>query len=141
MRARIDPARSLQMALVKSKDTKPENVVRALVSSLGIKFSIDAPLLNARPDLIFARRKKAIFVHGCFWHQHKKARCWRSRVPKTRQDFWVPKLEANVRRDMAQVRKLRRAGWSVLTVWECETSPTKLPTLKKRLGLFLQRKS
>jgi DNA mismatch endonuclease, patch repair protein len=134
---KIDPARSAQMALVRGKDTKPEIIVRALVDQLGIRYHRHIIHLPGQPDLCFLRRKKAIFVHGCFWHQHQNLTCWRSRIPKTRQEFWIPKLKANQIRDRRQIRELRKVGWKSLVVWECQTIKSKQLLLKKRIQRFL----
>jgi DNA mismatch endonuclease, patch repair protein len=125
------------MALVRSKDTKPELVVRKIVDQLRFKYQINSRELPGTPDLSFVRRKKAIFVHGCFWHQHQSSMCWRSRFPKTRQEFWIPKLKANQIRDRRQIRELRKNGWESLVVWECQTIKSKQLVLAKRIQRFL----
>ena len=135
--SRVDPARSAQMALVRGKDTKPELVVRAIVDQLRFKYQVNTREVRGTPDLSFGRRRKVIFIHGCFWHQHQDSKCWRSRVPKTRQEFWLPKLTANQIRDRRQIRELRKNGWQVLVVWECQTIKSKQPALTKRIQYFL----
>jgi len=125
------------MALVRGKDTKPELVVRAIVDQLRFKYQVNTREVRGTPDLSFGRRRKVIFVHGCFWHQHQDSKCWRSRVPKTRQEFWLPKLTANQIRDRRQIRELRKNGWQVLVVWECQTIKSKQPALTKRIQYFL----
>ena len=134
---KVDPARSAQMALVRGKDTKPELVVRKIVDQLRFKYQTNSRELRGSPDLSFARRKKAIFVHGCFWHQHQSSTCWRSRIPKTRGEFWLPKLKANQIRDRKQIRELRKNGWQTLVVWECQTIKSKQTSLTKRIQRFL----
>jgi DNA mismatch endonuclease (patch repair protein) len=134
---RVDPARSAQMALVRSKGTKPELVVRKIVDVLRVIYQINSKEIRGSPDLSFVRRKKAIFVHGCFWHQHQNSTCWRSRIPKSRQEFWLPKLEANQVRDRKQIRELRKSGWQVLVVWECQTIKSKQAALTRRIQHFL----
>jgi DNA mismatch endonuclease (patch repair protein) len=109
-----DPARSRQMALVKGKNTKPEIVVRRLVHALGFRFRLHRRDLPGAPDLVFPGRRKVIFVHGCFWHRHDDPSCWRSRLPKTRQEFWAPKLAGNVERDQRTNAALGAAGWATL---------------------------
>jgi DNA mismatch endonuclease (patch repair protein) len=136
--AKIDPARSAQMALVRGKNTKPEIIVRRLLDSAAQKYTIHDRKLPGQPDIVFSRRRKAIFVHGCFWHQHQKNTCWRSRIPKSRKHFWIPKLDSNARRDRKHLRELRRAGWKVLIVWECETTATRRARLNARLQRFLK---
>lgn len=115
----LTPAeRSARMALVRAKDTKPELVVRHLVHGMGYRYRLHRRDLPGTPDLVFPGRSKVIFIHGCFWHRH--ARCALARLPKSRGDFWLPKLTANAERDARNVRALRRLGWSVLTIWECQ---------------------
>ena len=111
--------RSERMSRVRSKDTKPELAVRRLTHSLGYRYRLHNHKLPGCPDLVFASRKKVIFVHGCFWHRHP--RCKNTRWPKSRLDFWKPKLEANRKRDLSNQRKLRGIGWEYLVVWGCET--------------------
>jgi DNA mismatch endonuclease, patch repair protein len=110
--------RSEVMARVRSKNTRPEMVVRKLVFALGYRYRLHKRNLPGCPDLVFAPRGKVIFVHGCFWHRH--SRCNLARLPKSRIDFWVPKLEGNRRRDERNKRALAREGWKVLTIWECQ---------------------
>lgn len=136
-RSGIDPARSVQMALVRDRNTKPELAVREIVDRLRFKYQQNYKELPGTPDLSFARRRKVIFVHGCFWHQHQSSTCWRSRLPKTRQEFWLPKLRANQIRDRKQIRELGKDGWKVLVVWECQTIKSKRTALSKRIQRFL----
>lgn len=110
--------RSRVMALVKGKNTGPEMLVRRLVHGAGYRYRLHAATLPGKPDLVFASRRKVIFVHGCFWHRHDQ--CGLARVPKTNQDFWTEKFEGNKARDSANYRRLREMGWGVLVVWECE---------------------
>jgi DNA mismatch endonuclease, patch repair protein len=110
--------RSERMSRVRARDTKPEMTVRKLVFSLGYRYRLHDRKLPGTPDLVFASRRKAIFVHGCFWHRH--AGCPNTRWPKSKLRFWVPKLTENRARDIKKLRKLRRLGWGVLVVWECE---------------------
>jgi DNA mismatch endonuclease (patch repair protein) len=110
--------RSEIMARVRAKDTRPEMLVRKLVFALGYRYRLHDRKLPGCPDLVFKRRGKVIFVHGCFWHRHDG--CALARLPKSRQDFWVPKLEANAERDRRNERALARDGWKVFTVWECQ---------------------
>ena len=115
----VDQAkRSLIMAAVHSKDTKPEMVVRKLVFGLGYRYRLHVATLPGKPDLVFPGRRKAIFVHGCFWHRHTNCRYATS--PKSRVEFWEAKFTANVARDRRTNRELRKLGWSVLTVWQCQ---------------------
>ena len=136
-RTEIDPARSAQMALVRGKDTKPEMVVRRLVHALGLRYRLHRKDLPGTPDIVLPRLWKAIEVRGCFWHQHPDRSCWRSRLPKTRLEFWVPKLEGNVARDHTNEAALRELGWDLLVIWECEAAPARREGLEQRLRAFL----
>ncbi|MBX9461364.1 MAG: DNA mismatch endonuclease Vsr [Aquamicrobium sp.] len=133
-----DPVRSAQMALVRDKDTKPEMVVRRLVHSFGYRFRLHRNDLPGKPDIVLPRHRIAIEVRGCFWHQHPDPSCWRSRLPKTRPEFWLPKLTGNVARDRTNEAALKNLGWELLVVWECETVPTRRKKLKQQLWEFLQ---
>jgi DNA mismatch endonuclease (patch repair protein) len=106
------------MARVRSKNSRPELFVRKLVFALGYRYRLHAKDLPGHPDIVFRRLRKVIFVHGCFWHRH--AACAFGRLPKSRMDFWVPKLEGNKKRDDRNKRALQRQGWKVLTIWECQ---------------------
>ena len=107
------------MARVKGKHTKPEIAVRRALHRLGYRFRLHRSDLAGRPDIVLPKYKTAIFVHGCFWHRHPN--CSKASMPKTRIDFWRDKFEANVARDRRNAEALEAAGWTVLTVWECET--------------------
>jgi DNA mismatch endonuclease (patch repair protein) len=109
--------RSALMSRIRSKDTKPEMIVRRLVFSMGYRYRLHRPDLPGKPDLVFPGKKKVIFVHGCFWHAHS---CKRGFKPKTNVEFWEKKLDANRTRDAYNVCRLREMGWDALTVWECE---------------------
>src|SRR6266850_2277211 len=116
---RLSPEkRSWLMSRVRAKNTRPEHVVRTCVSGAGIRYRLHVANLPGKPDLVFHRRKKVIFVHGCFWHMHKG--CGKAGVPKTNRTFWLRKLDGNRVRDVEVLRNLRRAGWKVLIVWECQ---------------------
>ena len=125
--------RSEIMSRVRSKDTGPEMLVRRLVFAMGYRYRLHARELPGKPDLVFRRRRKIIFVHGCFWHRHKG--CALARLPKSREEFWIPKLEANRERDERNKNELKKAGWNVLTIWECRLGDT--GRLRKRIGGFL----
>ena len=127
--------RSKRMALVRGKDTSPELYVGALVRALGWRYSRHDRRLPGSPDLVFRTARKAVFVHGCFWHRHRSQRCKLARLPKTRLAFWLPKLESNARRDRRDSAALRRAGWSVLNVWECQLGKSEF--VRRRLSKFL----
>lgn len=129
----VDPKRSALMARVRTQHSEPEIVVRRVAHALGYRFRLHRRNLPGTPDLVFPGAKRAIFVHGCFWHRHKG--CVRTTTPKTRAAFWAEKFAANVRRDARTLRQLKSAGWSVLVVWECQTFDSR--TLAKRLARFL----
>lgn len=118
---RIDPERrSANMSAIRSRDTKPEMIVRRLVHSMGYRYRLHRKDLPGKPDLVFAGRRKVVFVHGCFWHQHPDQECRDARYPRSNQAYWQPKLDGNVRRDTANRQKLKDSGWDSLVVWECE---------------------
>lgn len=111
-------ARSRRMSLVRGKNTRPEIQVRGALHRLGYRYRLHVRSLPGTPDVVFASRKKVIFVHGCFWHRH--ARCKLARLPKSRLIFWKNKLEGNRQRDEKNQRRLNRLGWRYLIVWECQ---------------------
>lgn len=111
--------RSWNMSRIKGRDTQPEKLVRSLLHRLGFRFSLRTSQLPGHPDILLRRYNTAIFVHGCFWHRHSG--CKNSVIPKTREDFWLAKLNGNVERDRRNEIALKQQGWKVLTVWECET--------------------
>ncbi|MDQ3812453.1 MAG: very short patch repair endonuclease [Armatimonadota bacterium] len=119
------------MRRIHSTGTKPEMLVRKLIHSLGYRYRLHSKQLPGKPDLVFSKRRKAIFVHGCFWHQHPG--CKTCHIPKSRQEYWAPKLSRNVNRDRENQRKLREMGWNILVIWECQ--------LKNRQNLIGQIKA
>jgi DNA mismatch endonuclease (patch repair protein) len=123
--------RGRRMSLVRSRDTKPEITVRKALHALGYRFRLHRRDLPGRPDVVLPRHRIALFVHGCFWHRHPDPTCKRARLPKTRVDFWETKLTANRNRDLRCQTELRRLGWRVAIVWECELSD--IEQLKNRL--------
>ncbi|AOY87825.1 very short patch repair endonuclease [Marinobacter salinus] len=112
--------RSEIMGKVRGKNTSPELHVRKLLHSLGFRYRLHRGDLPGKPDIVFAKKQKIIFVHGCFWHRHEG--CSMARFPKSREEFWRKKFEDNKARDARNVCELERQGWSVLIVWECELS-------------------
>lgn len=123
------------MSAIRGKNTKPEMLVRHLVHAMGFRYRLHGRDLPGRPDLVFPRLRKVIFVHGCFWHMH---RCrYGQVVPATNAEFWRKKREGNVERDKRTRRELRRLGWGILTVWECQTRPKRREWLLERLNSFL----
>ena len=110
--------RSEIMSLVRSKNTKPEIQIRSELHRLGYRFRIHRKGLPGYPDIVLSKYRSAIFVHGCFWHQHEG--CKKATIPKTNHEFWLKKLQENVIRDRKNVAKLKESGWNVVVVWECE---------------------
>ena len=106
------------MAAIKSKNTKPEIEVRKMLHSLGYRFRLHRKDLPGKPDIVLPKYKIAIFVNGCFWHQHEN--CKHARIPKTNRDFWKKKLEGNKLRDKLKQSQLKDLGWKIINVWECE---------------------
>ena len=129
--------RSANMRAIRSKDMKPEMAVRKLLHRLGYRYRLHRHDLPGRPDLVFSSRRKVIFVHGCFWHQHRKKDCKLVRKPKSNTDYWLPKLERNVKRDRKHRKSLKKEGWDVLVIWECEVK--KGERLGRQLQKFLER--
>lgn len=111
--------RSENMRNIRSKHTSPEMIVRRLVHAMGFRYRLHVQSLPGKPDLVFPRLKKIIEVKGCFWHQHKG--CMDGRVPRSRVEYWGPKLTRNMERDNENKKAWQRMGWKVLTIWECET--------------------
>lgn len=125
--------RSWLMSRIKSKDTKPEIVVRSIVHGLGYRFRKNVKDLPGCPDIVLARHHKTIFVHGCFWHGH--VRCRKSAKPTSNVSFWTKKLEGNIKRDKRNLKELKSAGWQTMVIWECQLKNETL--LIERLNRFL----
>lgn len=122
------------MQAVQGKDTGPEWVVRRLLHGEGYRYRLHDRRLPGRPDIVFPGRRKTIFVHGCFWHGHD---CAKGRLPKTRLDYWAPKIEANRERDARKRADLEALGWTVCVIWQCEIK--EIEALKQRLWTFLEQ--
>ncbi|MFQ5535190.1 MAG: very short patch repair endonuclease [Sphingomonadales bacterium] len=112
--------RSEIMSHIRDKGMKPEMIVRRLTHAMGYRHRLHRKDLPGKPDLVFPSRRKAIFVHGCFWHQHDDPACKITRLPQSNRDYWVPKLQRNKERDAEHQANLRGMGWNVLIIWECE---------------------
>jgi len=125
--------RSEIMKRIRSKDTTPELIVRKLVHSLGYRYRLHDKKLPGKPDLVFSRWKKVIFVHGCFWHNHN---CKQGKLPKSNLDYWLPKLKENCRRDARNQKLIISTGWKVLVIWQCQTRD--IDTLKETIVAFLE---
>ena len=128
--------RSANMAAIKSKGMKPEMTVRKICHSMGYRFRLHRKDLPGNPDLVFPGRRKIIFVHGCFWHQHSDPECPLAHRPRSNMEYWGPKLERTQMRDARNVAELESLGWRVLVLWECETKSAE--SLTSALKAFLQ---
>ncbi|WP_417319569.1 very short patch repair endonuclease [Emcibacter sp.] len=128
--------RSWNMSRIRAKDMKPEMLVRRLVHSMGYRYRLHRKDLPGKPDLVFPGRRKVIFVHGCFWHQHNDPACKISRKPKSNQEYWLNKLERNIIRDAEHQTRLQELGWDILVIWECEVKARH--GLEERLRNFLE---
>lgn len=115
--------RSERMSRIRSGDTKPERALRSALHASGFRFRLHKKGLPGKPDLVFAKYKAVIFVHGCFWHAHT---CQKGRIPEGNRAFWLAKLSNNVERDARNTRCLKDLGWRVMVVWECELSSRRL---------------
>lgn len=127
--------RSERMSRIRGKDTGPEMKVRRLVHRLGYRYRLHRTDLPGKPDLVFAKRRALIFVHGCFWHGHTDAACRLARMPKSRVEFWGPKIAANRDRDQRNREELATSRWRVLELWECQLGDT--DQLEKTVRSFL----
>lgn len=132
----VSEQRSRNMRRIRSTDMKPEWAVRRLLHSKGYRYRLHRYDLPGRPDIVFSRRRKIIFVHGCFWHQHDVSKCKLAHRPKSNTDYWFPKLARNRARDAYHLVALRDKGWDVFVLWECELKAS--PAIVwRRLRTFL----
>jgi DNA mismatch endonuclease, patch repair protein len=127
--------RSWVMSRVRGKNTSPEIKVRSLIHRLGYRFRLHRKDLPGKPDLVFVSRKKVIFVHGCFWHQHCDPSCKGAQRPKSNVGYWQPKLSRNQARDAEHEAALQAQDWRVLVIWECQTGDER--ALEQKLLSFL----
>ena len=116
--------RSFNMSRIKGKDTKPELLVRRFLHAHGYRYKLHDKTLPGKPDLVLPKYKTVIFIHGCFWHGH--ANCRYFKVPQTRTDWWLNKINTNKANDAKAVKALKKEGWKVIVVWECQLKPGKL---------------
>lgn len=123
--------RSANMARIRKINTKPEITVRRALFKNGLRFRIHAKGLPGCPDIVLKKYKTIVFVNGCFWHAHDG--CKLNRMPKTRTEYWIPKITRNANRDAISKHKLEEAGWRVLTIWECELKREKIEMSIKKL--------
>lgn len=128
-------ARSALMRRIGTRNTRPEMIVRSCIHRLGLRFRLHDASLPGHPDIVLRRHRIVILVHGCFWHRHRGCRF--AFTPKTRPEFWSRKFDENARRDRLTLRRLRRLGWKVIVIWECQTKS--LAALQRRLERSLKR--
>ena len=126
--------RSKRMSLIRGKDSSPELKLRRLVHGMGFRYRLHVKDLPGKPDLVFPSRRAVIFMHGCFWHRHPG--CKLARMPKSKLDFWRPKLEGNRERDLRNQEMLKKLGWHVLVIWECEME--NIEKVSNKVREFLQ---
>jgi DNA mismatch endonuclease (patch repair protein) len=129
----VSEERSLLMAKIRGKNSLPERMVRSLAHKLGYRFRLHRRDLPGCPDIVFPSRRKVILVHGCFWHQHHG--CTKGTIPKTRRTFWKTKLTKNVNRDRRNIAALKKLGWAVLVIWECQLKDSR--SFEDNLKAFL----
>jgi DNA mismatch endonuclease (patch repair protein) len=130
MRDRLNKERrSWNMSRIRGKDTAPEKVVRSILHRMGCRFRLHGKKLPGRPDIVLPKYKTVVFVHGCFWHRNRG--CKNCTTPTHRRAWWLSKLEGNANRDRSNRRALRKLGWRIIVVWECETEQ---PGALKRQG-------
>jgi DNA mismatch endonuclease (patch repair protein) len=130
-------ARSKNMAAIRSSSTTPERTVARYLAALGYRTQRNRKTLPGKPDIVLPDLRSVIFVHGCFWHQHGP--CADSRLPRSNLAYWLPKLAANKRRDERNTRRLRRAGWHVFVIWDCQATQQQLPRLARRVARLPHR--
>lgn len=128
--------RSERMRRIRSKNTKPELALRRLIYGLGYRYRLHGGDLPGKPDIVFPSRRKVIFMHGCFWHRHSDETCRLARLPKSRHEFWIPKLEGNRQRNIADQARLQEMGWDVMIVWECQLLD--MNVLRERVQGFIE---
>ena len=126
--------RSWNMSRIKSADTSPELKLRSLLRKNGIRYSKNVKSLPGKPDITISKNKKIIFINGCFWHQHSN--CSRATMPKTNKNYWKSKFKRTIKRDKKNKKELKKLGWNILTLWECEIKKEK--KLDKKIRLFVK---
>jgi DNA mismatch endonuclease, patch repair protein len=125
--------RSWLMSRIKGRDTKPELIVRKMISAMGYRYRLYRKDLPGKPDIVFVSKRKVIFIHGCYWHGHN---CKKGKLPKSNISFWKDKIETNKVRDKKNIRELKLLGWTVLTIWQCQLKKTL--AVCKRIVDFLE---
>lgn len=136
---RTKEQRSYNMRRIRSTNTKPEILVRKFLFANGFRFRLHSKKLVGKPDIVIHKIKTAIFVHGCFWHGHKN--CKNAKTPVTNKTFWVSKIKANSERDKRNVRELKKEGWKVVEIWECQLHQKKVEKTLEKLLLKLSDKN
>lgn len=126
--------RSYNMSRIKGKDTKPEMIVRRFLHANGFRYRLHVKNLPGRPDIVLPKYRTAIFVHGCFWHGHQHCRYFV--IPKTRTDWWLNKIYRNIANDQKSIKALKKEGWKIITLWECQLKPV---LLQKTLTSLLRK--
>ncbi|QEC67837.1 DNA mismatch endonuclease Vsr [Panacibacter ginsenosidivorans] len=128
--------RSYNMSRIRSANTKPEMLVRKFLHAHGFRYKLHDKTLSGKPDIVLPKYKTVIFIHGCFWHGHKDCKYYA--VPKTRTEWWLQKISGNIANDEKAVKALKKDGWRIITIWECDLKPDKLDkTLHSLLVHFL----
>ena len=126
--------RSFNMSRIKGKDTKPEMLVRRFLHGHGYRYKLHDKTLTGKPDIVLPKYNTVIFIHGCFWHGHKNCKYYV--VPKTRTAWWLAKINGNIANDKKHLTALHKAGWRIITIWECGLKPLKVEkTLNKLLRI------
>ncbi len=125
------------MSKISGKNTKPEITIRKIAHSLGYRFRLHKKDLPGKPDIVFPRYKKVIFVNGCFWHGHKN--CTRSKLPTTNKKFWKEKIEGNKKKDICNYRNLKKLDWDYLIIWQCEIKVGNRNKLENKIQKFLDK--
>lgn len=125
------------MSRIKGKDTKPEMLVRKFLFSKGLRYKLHDKTLPGKPDMVFPKYKTVLFIHGCFWHGHEGCKYYV--VPKTKTEWWLNKINGNVKKDTDSIARLQQLGWKVIVVWECTLKPGKVDdTLQNLMKTFKQ---
>lgn len=129
--------RSRNMARIRSKNTKPEIMVRKFLFSKGFRYRIHVKSLPGKPDIVLKKYRTVIFINGCFWHGHEN--CPDFMIPQTRTEWWKNKIERNIERDRQEKQELKNTGWNVMTIWECDLKPMKRTNTLLNIELLLQK--
>jgi len=121
------------MSKVKHKNTQPEKIIRSLIHQMGYRFRLHQPDLPGKPDIVLPKYRKIILVNGCFWHGHEN--CPRAKLPKNNNNFWLKKIESNKNRDRDNINALKKLGWEVMVIWQCEIKNQ--IEIQQRLKIFI----